>query len=104
MFLHETENMKNNMYQLQCNHYPIQMECNNKFSDLKRSTKDNVEAATNKKIYSNKLSAWSCMNNPKMRTRPRVKQAVDCREKGKKIKTKNKRTSANYAKSVDTWC
>ena len=103
LYLQVDDNRKG-LYQLRCNHYPIQHESTKKFSDPQRFTKDNVVRIGNKRSQSYKQSGFRRMNNPKMRSRPRVRSVVDRRDPKKKPKQKNKRGESARAASKSTRC
>ena len=92
------------IYQLRCNRYPTDHKSSVKFSDPQCFTKDNVVPMTNKRSTTHSQAAFSRMQNPKLRSKPRTKKASDRRDHETKQTQKNKRIFCNRAAEHDSRC
>lgn len=84
----------------------MQHHSSQKFSDPDRCTKDNVVPITNKRSQSHSQSEFQLIKNLKMRSKPRVHQAVDHRSKKKQpVQTnRNKRCLTNHSEDRHHRC
>ena len=100
----QKQDTKHHQYQLRCNHYPLEHKSSIKFSDSQCFTKDDLAPITNKRSQSYSKAAFHRMQNPKMRSRPRVTKTVDRRKKKPQSHHKNKRGHSHRAIDTDHRC